>query len=231
MRKFMLLTLLFSFTSLAFAQKGTVNAYSRQDLLNKIDVSVAYSLPEFTEGEIFFNNGTKTKPVMNICAIDNSVRYVFGRDTLKMANISDVYLILVSGRKFVCREDSVVELLRDNGAWALGERKRLKLEEPRKEGGYGSIPPSSSARTTSNSDFSSTDTHTYGYLVEVGYSVSYDYYLIDTEGELHRLNNITSFTKAFPQHKDKIRSFVKSSKTDLSEKEGIISLFDYCLSL
>ncbi len=231
MRKIQLLALIMMFASPAFAQKGSVEVYSREDLLTKIDMSIAYSLPEFSEGDIYFNNGTKTKPVLNICAVDNSVRYVFGRDTLKLANIEDVNAILVSGRTFVYRDNAILELLSDAGVWALGERKRLKLEEPRQEGGYGSVPPSSSARTTSNNDYSSTDTHTYGYLVEVGYSVSYDYYLIDSEGELHKLNSLTSFVRAFPEHKDKIKSFAKGRKPDFSDREDMKSLFDYCISI
>ncbi len=46
-------------------------------------------------------------------------------------------------------------------------------------------------------DYASTESRTYGYLVKIGYKVSYDYYLIDGEGDAGKASRKT-FTEAFP---------------------------------
>ena len=211
---------LLSGATLCHAQKGSIEATSREDLLSKIGVATAYSLPEFSEAHVYYKDGSMTKSKLNVCAFDNSVRFINGRDTLRLRSIGNVDFILTENEKFLNRETPSI---------ALGERKRLKLSEPKNESGYGGVPASSSAKTSSNDDFSTTDTHSYGYLVNVDYSVSYDYYLIGAEGKGVQAKR-AAFEKAFPALKDKIRSIIKLRRLDLDKREDVLYLFDYCLN-
>ena len=220
---------LISEATLCQAQKGSIEASSREDLLAKIGVATAYSLPEFSEAHVYYKDGSMTKSKLNVCAFDNSVRFINGRDTLKLRSIGNVDYILTENDKFLNREGVVYRLLRETPTLALGERKRLKLSEPKTESGYGALPPSSSAKTSSNDDFSTTDTHSYGYLVNVDYTVSYDYYLIGEKGKGVQAKR-SSFEKAFPALKDKIRSIIKLRRLNLDKREDVIYLFDYCLN-
>ncbi|MGM9781256.1 MAG: hypothetical protein ACI3Y7_05310 [Candidatus Cryptobacteroides sp.] len=232
MKSFRNLSLAFSFflcACVCYAQKGSIEATSREDLLSKIGVETAYSLPEFSEAHVYYKDGSMTKSKLNVCAFDNSVRFINGRDTLKLRSIGNVDYILTENDKFLNREGVVYRLLRDAGSIALGERKRLKLSEPKNESGYGGVPASSSAKTSSNDDFSTTDTHSYGYLVNVDYSVSYDYYLIGAEGKGVQAKR-AAFEKAFPALKDRIRSIVKLRRLNLDKREDVLYLFDYCLN-
>ena len=220
---------LLSGANLCHAQKGSIEASSREDLLAKIGVATAYSLPEFSEAHVYYKDGSMTKSTLNVCAFDNSVRFINGRDTLRLRSIGNVDFILTENEKFLNREGVVYRLLRETPSIALGERKRLKLSEPKNESGDGGVPASSSAKTSSNDDFSTTDTHSYGYLVNVDYSVSYDYYLIGAEGKGVQAKR-AAFEKAFPALKDKIRSIIKLRRLNLDKREDVIYLFDYCLN-
>ena len=97
------------------------------------------------------------------------------------------------------------------------------------EGSYGTVPPSSSARTTMADDYASTESRTYGYLVKIGYKVSYDYYLIDGEGDAGKASRKT-FTEAFPALKDEIRATVRLRKIRFDDRDDVTYLYDYCSS-
>ncbi len=228
MRKALLSLVLLGISSGLFAQKGSVEAYSRDNLLSKLETSIVYSLPEFVEGHVYYKDASVTVSTLNVCAFDNSVRFLAGKDTLKLRSIDNVDCILTPDNKFVRRDGMVLNLLRESESCSLGERKRLKLSEPKMDGGYGAIPASSSARVASNDDHSSTDSHSYGYLVSVDYLVSYDYYLVMPDGSVVQAKK-AAFVAAFPVLKDKINSIIKLRKLKLARKEDVLYLYDYCL--
>lgn len=212
------------------AQKGSIEANSREDLLAKIGVPTVYVLPEFEECQLYYKDGSMTKSEINVCAFDNSVRFTLGKDTLRLRSTENVDYILSKEKKFVNRDGMILEVLRESGEYALGERKRLRISEPKQDSGYGAVPASSSARTASSNDYSTVESHSYGYLVSVDYAVSYDYYLISPEGEVIQAKK-KSFIKAFPKVKDGINTVVKTRKIDFDKKEDVIWLYDYCLSV
>lgn len=212
------------------AQKGSIEANSREDLLSKIGVPTVYVLSEFEECHLYYKDGSMTKSEINICAFDNSVRFILGKDTLRLRSAENVDYILSKEKKFVNRDGMILEVLRESGEYAIGERKRLKISEPKQDNGYGAVPASSSAKTATSNDFTTHESHSYGYMVSVDYAVSYDYYLISPEGKVIQAKK-NSFLKAFPKIKDGINSVVKSKKIDFDKKEDVIWLYEYCLSV
>ena len=187
-------------------------------------------LPEFEECYLYYKDASVTKSQINVCAFDNSVRFILGKDTLKLRSVENVDYILSKEKKFVNRDKMILDVLRESGEFALAERKRLKISEPKQESGYGAIPASSSARTASSNDYTTVESHSYGYMVSVDYAVSYDYYLISPEGDVIQAKK-SSFIKAFPKIKDGINAVVKTRKIDFDKKEDVVWLYDYCLSV
>lgn len=230
MKKFVVAIAMCFMTAALFAQKGSVEANSREDLLAKIGVPTVYVLPEFEECFLYYKDGSMTKSVINVCAFDNSVRFTLGKDTLKLRSIDNVDYILSSQKKFVYRDGLVLDVLREGAEYSLAERKRLKISEPKQDSGYGAVPASSSAKTASSNDYATHEGHSYGYMVSVDYAVSYDYYLVSPEGEVIQAKK-KAFIKAFPKIKDGINTVVKTRKIDFGKKEDIVWLYDYCLSV
>ncbi len=229
MRLLLFATLLLSAAAALHAQEGTIEAYSREDLLHKIDMQTAYSFPEFTDCQVYYLDGSMTESKLNICAADNSIRFISGADTLKVRNTGSIDRILSPDRKFLVRDGMVLELIRELPSLSLAEKKRLRLDEPKKEGSYGTVPPSSSARTTASDDYRSTESRSYGYLVKIGYRVSYDYYLVDGNGKVTKASR-KSFSAAFPEIKDKIRANVKLRKLKFDDRDDVSYLYDYCIN-
>lgn len=229
MRLFFTILLMSGISLAAVAQEGTIEAYSRENLLHKIDMQTAFAFGEFTDCEVHYLDGSVTRSPLNICAFDNSVRFIARTDTLKVSNIDLVDYILSPDRKFVFRDGMVLELLRETPEVSLAEKKRLRLDEPKMQGSYGSVPASSSAKTTSNDDYSLGDSHSYGYLVSIDYKVTYNYYLIDGKGKVTRATR-KAFMDAFPEIKDMIKATAKLRKLDFEKRDDVTYLFDYCLN-
>ena len=231
MRKFLcsILSLVLAASALS-AQKGSIEARSRDDLLHKLDMSVAYVLPEFTDCQVHWLDGRMTASPLNICAFDNSARFIAGRDTMIVRNIDNVDFILSPDRKFVYRDKMLLELLRETPDLSLAEKKRLRISEPKMEqGSYGAIPASSSARTTTTDDYRLSESRSYGRLVSVDYSVSWDYYLIDGEGNVTKAGR-KAFLDVFPGMEDEIKAIIRQRKLKLDERDDVLYLYDYCLN-
>ena len=231
MRKFLCLVLsLLLAVSVLFAQKGSVEARSRDDLLHKIEMPVAYVMPVFTECEVHYLNGGVTMSTMNICSFDNSARFISGRDTMIVKNIDRVDFILSPDRKFVYRDGMLLELLRETPEVSLAEKKRLRISEPKMEqGSYGAIPASSSARTTTTDDYRLSESRSYGRLVTVDYSVSWDYYLVDADGNVSKANR-KAFLETFPELKDGVKAIIRQRKLKFDNRDDVLYLYDYCLN-
>lgn len=212
-----------------WAQKGTVEASSRADFLSKIGVATCYTFPEFVKGDVIYNTGLKTSSTLNVCAVDNSVRFLSGRDTLKLVGQEKVSHILTPEGTFLNRGGQMLLLLRDGKQWALGQRKRLSFNEPKKSEGYGAIPASSTARTSVVDDITTADNRAYGYTVSIDYRVSYDFFLIPAEGDPIRATK-SSFAKCFPALKAEIKAKIKSDSLNLESEEDVISLYEFCQS-
>lgn len=61
---------------------GTVTVQARQDLLSVLPPDVAYFMPDFEEASIYFTDGTVSSGKVNICLVDNSIRFIAPRGTL-----------------------------------------------------------------------------------------------------------------------------------------------------
>ena len=78
---------LLSAVSYAQTEEGTVTVKASQDLLKVLPHNVVYLLPEFQEGTVDFTDGTSSSGRINICNIDNSIRFINSTgDTLLLAN-------------------------------------------------------------------------------------------------------------------------------------------------
>lgn len=214
-------------TSLA-AQKieGSVTATSRDDLLSKLPAEVAYALPEFTSAQIFYINGTRFESVINICNVDNTVRYIDDNgDTLVMANASTVNKILVDEILYTQTNGYFVKVLGVFGQITLAERALFTFTEPEINTSYSNLPKSSSAQVFNTREMSDNSTK-YDTPTEIPYKLETRYILYKKgKGYTCRLS---AFTKLFPEKKKDIKEFVKNNKTDFSNKEDIMSLFAFC---
>lgn len=216
---------LLSAVSYAQTEEGTVTVKASQDLLKVLPHNVVYLLPEFQEGTVDFTDGTSSSGRINICNIDNSIRFINSTgDTLLLANPHRVARAIVDGKVLMKLDNSFLRQIAVYGSKSLCERKRLTIEENETEAGYSGIPPTSTAKR--------------GRVVQVNprhmelgerdidYRLRTDYVL--TDGEKPYAANTASFIRFFPEKKKEIRSFVKTHKTDFKSKDSLAELFLFC---
>lgn len=227
-RIFISFALLIASLSTVFAQdviKGSVIASSREDLLTKLPSEVAYFIPEFTHAYIFYTNGTKFEADLNICLVDNSVRYINEKgDTLLMANASTVNKILAGDAIYQQLNDAFVHQLAVYGQTSLSEKKIFNFKEPEISIGFSNLAPTSTARAYNPEDHDVAKG--YGKDMEIDYRLE-TVYVLTHKNKTYSCKQ-SSFIKFFPEKKQQIKDFVKENKIDFTNKDHVLSLFYMC---
>ena len=227
-RIFISFALLIASLSTVFAQdviKGSVIASSREDLLTKLPSEVAYFIPEFTHAYIFYTNGTKFEADLNICLVDNSVRYINEKgDTLLMANASTVNKILAGDAIYQQLNDAFVHQLAVYGQTSLSEKKIFTFKEPEISIGFSNLAPTSTARAYNPEDHDVAKG--YGKDMEIDYRLE-TVYVLTHKNKTYSCKQ-SSFIKFFPEKKQQIKDFVKENKIDFTNKDHVLSLFYMC---
>lgn len=219
---------LFFSVSFLFAQnqfKGSVIASNREDLLSKLPSEISYFMPEFTLSQIFYKNGTKFMALLNICVVDNSVRYINeSGDTLLMANASDVNRIFAQGSVYKQINGHFFQELVAFGQTSLCEKRSFSLKEPEISIGFANIAPTSTAKSYNpeHEDLA----RDYGKDMEIDYTMEIDY-VLSHKDKIYPCKQ-SAFIKFFPEKKQQIKDFVKINKIDFSNREHVLSLFYMC---
>lgn len=228
MKKLVILmtVLLLSIGTSAQTLKGTITVGTRQNILSVLPESVSYFLPEFEESAVFFNDGTSSSGKINICLVDNSIRFIQETgDTLLLSSYERVLRIQVADTVLTKANDCFVKQIVIYGNKSLGERRRLELEtEQEKQGGYGSLPPTSTAKTGNLIRLD--PTRKFEITTEMSYSFRKDYVL--TDGMKVYPASTSAFTRLFPEKKKEIKNFIKANRTDFDDKLSLVELFLFC---
>ena len=205
--------------------KVTVNA--RQDLLSVLPAEAAYFLPQFEDATVFFTDGTASGGRVNICLVDNSVRFIQDSgDTLLLSSPDRVLRILAADTLILRTEDCFVKQIAVYGKTTLGERRRLTLDlGDDRTGGYGALPATSTAVGVRMSDID--PYRQFEVKTDIAYALKKDFVL--TDGEKVFQAGIPAFNRLFPDRKKEIRSFVKEHRTDFNDKQDLADLFFFCI--
>ena len=95
MTRLLTTTLLFLFAFIDYADSqtlsGKISIRSRDNIIHKLPDSICYMMPQFTKADIVYTSGKQFSAVVNICNVDNSVRFINrDGDPLLMANANSV---------------------------------------------------------------------------------------------------------------------------------------------
>lgn len=228
MKKSVIITavLLLSVGASAQTLDGTVTVGSRQDILSVLPENVSFFLPEFEESTVFFNDGTSSSGIINICLVDNSIRFIQKTgDTLLLSSVDRVLRLQVGDTVIKKANDCFVKQIMVCGDKSLGERRRLELESGQeKQGGYGSLPPTSTAKTGQLTRLD--PTRKFNVETTLSYTFKKDFVL--TDGDKVYPAGTSAFVRLFPDKKKEIRSFVKANRTDFDDKLSLVQLFIFC---
>ena len=212
--------MLFSVSAVSLSaqiKSGVISASARENIANKLPKDVAYIFPDFSDAT--------SKGRLNVRLLDNFILYIDTKgDTLVLSNPAQVKNLVHNDTIYRVVSNSVVKVLSEDDSRQLAQRVRLKLSEESADAGYSSLPPTSTAVSSSVRSYDPSrniDTKTeYSYRYEV------DYVLID--GDKIYPARLSSFNRLFPDRKKAIKAYVRDNALDLETASGLTALFDFC---
>ncbi len=207
--------------------KGELVAKSREEMLRKLPVEVAYWYPEFVDATVFYNNKTRTTSVLNLCTVDNTLRFINpAGDTLVAGNMDQIHSIMVNDTLMFKHEDYFLKEIIRSGNICLAERRIFTYTEPELDDvGYSMAPATSTAKKVNIREYD--DVRLYGFEAEIDWRLDTKYVL--TDGRKYYFVKKSAFEKIFPNKKDFIRTFVKMNGTDFEDRDDVVSLFKNCI--
>ncbi|MGM9776294.1 MAG: hypothetical protein ACI3ZG_05955 [Candidatus Coprenecus sp.] len=232
MTRLLTTTLLFLFAFIDYADSqtlsGKISIRSRDNIIHKLPDSICYMMPQFTKADIVYTSGKQFSAVVNICNVDNSVRFINrDGDTLLMANANSVQYITTPEALYTRINDYFIRNIAMSGKISLGIRNlfRIDVEQTELSGGGIGLPKTSTARTASNLE---TDYNVDKDVArEVEWEIKSEFILSDSQKRYPCKRS--SFEKLFPSKKKEIKEYVKQNKIDFDKKEDLILLFKFCV--
>lgn len=182
-----------------------------------------YRYPVFTDGIVFFKNGATAASKLNYNLLTGEMDYPQLKDTLSIANPTEIKFITIAGDTFYF-DNGYLELLYSDRFSVLLKQCYKQLDVVHKDS-YGSA--GSNSATDSYSSMQATG-QTYKLVINQDriYKKVSEYYLLTPAG------TFILFTKKkvmqlFPQKKKTIDAYLKSNKVDFNSRENLIRLAEY----
>ena len=185
---------------------------------------IYYLMPEFGQGMIWFSNQGPAEGKLNICAEDNTLRYLDkdGKEVVA-ASIDNVVKVQIDKAVFIRSEGAFYRIYPVSDEMAVAVRRDLDIQRDAQRGAYGSY-----SRTSSIREYSTLYADGVAYQLEK--SKKYPFTVSET-CFLYTGGKIVSFSKRtlrkyFPQRKDDIDVYLKSGKSlpeDLSDIQAFLT--------
>ena len=185
---------------------------------------IYYLMPEFGQGMIWFSNQGPAEGKLNICAEDNTLRYLDkdGKEVVA-ASIDNVVKVQIDKAVFIRSEGAFYRIYPVSDEMAVAVRRDLDIQRDAQRGAYGSY-----SRTSSIREYSTL--YADGVTYQLEKSKKYPFTVSET-CFLYTGGKIVSFSKRtlrkyFPQRKDEIDVYLKSGKSlpeDLSDIQAFLT--------
>ena len=198
-------------------------AAAAQEESRGVTPEIYYLMPDFGQGMIWFSNQGPAEGKLNICAEDNSLRYLDknGQEVVA-ASIDNVVKVQIDTAVFIRSEGVFYRIYPVSDELAVAVRRDLDIQRDAQRGAYGGY-----SRTSSIREYGTLYADGVAYQLEK--SKSYPFTVSET-CFLYTGGKIASFSKRtlrklFPQRKDDIDMYLKSGKSlpeDLSESQAFL---------
>lgn len=210
--------ILLSFVALMTA---AVSLFAQQEGLS-IPEDVFYLMPKFGKGTIVYRSQAPAQGTLNICALDNSIRFKDNKGVeLALDQVDDVVQVVIDGVSFLRLNNSFLRVCPITDTFGLAVKRDVLVMTDSKQGAYGM-----ESQTTSIREISSIVTD--GMLYELNKAKQYPYRMSEI-GYLYKGGAIMvpskkNFQKCFPTRKDEIDAWFKEHKKAPTDREGLEAL-------
>ena len=179
-----------------------------QEAQGNIPADVFYMLPEFGQGMVYFSNQVPAQGKMNICAVDQSLRFL-DKDGKELASKADnITKVVFDDIVFVRVDGAFYRLYPVSDGVTLAFRRDVEILRDVKKGAFGTESRTSSIREVGN-------LQTDGVMYTLQRAADYPYNVTETcflyhAGDVTPINK-RSLRKRFPDRKDDLDAYLKSN--------------------
>jgi hypothetical protein len=198
MKKIVLLLALFAGMS-AFGQEAKGN----------IPADVFYLLPEFGQGMVYFSDQGPAQGKMNICAVDQTLRFMDNNGTELSSNADNITRVVIGDVIFVRVDGAYYRLYPLTDDLTVAYRRDVEIIRDVKKGAYGTESRTSSIRNVGTFQAD-------GMMYTLQQAADYPYHVTES-CSLFQAGDVIPFNKRnlrkqFPERKDDIDAWLKANR-------------------
>ena len=171
---------------------------------------VFYLMPSFSDGMVYFAGQRPAQGKLNICAVDNSLRFMdSGGKELSASDISNVLMVRIDTVTFVHNQGMFYRIYPLKDGISLALRREVKTDQGARKGAYGTTSQTSAIgqKGTLFADGIAYSLNT----GDVPYRVQ-EYFFIYKDNSFLPVNK-RNLKRAFPGHKEDIDAYFASGAT------------------
>ena len=182
---------------------------AQEQFRERIPDEVFYLMPEFRDGIIYFRGQNPAQGKLNICAVDNTLRFIDDKgQELSASSADNILMVQIDTVKFLRNQNGFYRMFPVNSRTGIALQRNVRILVGAKKGAYGTVDQTSSIRQYSTI-----------YSESGMYNLTRNYpYEVSEEIYLYMGNYITPLTKKnlkkmFPSRKEDIDAYFKAGHT------------------
>jgi hypothetical protein len=172
---------------------------------------VYYLMPSFEQGMLYLRGQTPAQGKMNICALDNSLRYLDADGTeMSAASHDNIIKVQLDTVTFLRYNDAFLRLYPISADMGLAVKREVKILTDAKQGAYGGTSQTSSIKEIGT-------LYTEGSAMELNKAREYPYRVSETffvyKGDSVLFPKKSSLRKLFPEKRAEIDAYFKAHRS------------------
>ena len=178
-----------------------------QEAQGNIPAEVFYMLPEFGQGMVYFSDQGPAQGMMNICAVDQTLRFLDNNGQELSSNAANITRVVIDDVVFVRVDDAYYRLCPISDELTVAFRRDVEILRDVRRGAYGTESRTSAIREVGSLQAD-------GMMYTLQRAANYPYHVTEScalyqAGSIVPLNK-RNLRKLFPDRKDDLDAWLKT---------------------
>lgn len=227
--RLLLLFILFGYSGLSAQDSTFVTIKAGNRINDVLSTSDIYYYPQFTNGKVFFRDGSRAGAKMNYTRLYDQVLFIDPKgDTLALADEKTIKFITVD-KDTLYYDEGYVRLIAKYGDAKLAEKQIWVVADVRRIGTHGTPKTSVAITTLSNySDDVTGSARSYNFLIneDIILRKETQYYFGDENNHFARSGK-KKLMLLFPKDQLSLENYLKENKVDFDKKDDLEKLAQF----
>lgn len=174
-----------------------------------IPADIFYLMPSFGQGMVYLRGQSPAQGLLNICAVDNTLRYMDNGTELAAAQHDNILKVQIDTVTFLRHQDAFLRLYPVSDALCIASRRDVRIIRGAKQGAYGGTSQTSSISEVGTL-YTEGATHELKSSRDAQYKVSETLFVYDGDNIL--LPTKKNLMKIVPAASQEIEEYFKSHR-------------------